>query len=164
MDNTIQNNLLNNNYNSYSNNNTINSLSKDKTSIATTEIDKSKSTSNNLDTITISETNKTIINSKKAQDALSETVSHFKGKLYPCGSGQQDITGVLADLTMIAQGQGIETPLDPNFNMGTSYKRYIDNLANFAQKLSLTRPDLVPPDFMDFCTQYKENLTKNGCN
>jgi len=37
---------------------------------------------------------------------------------------------------MAAQGQGIETPLDPNFNMGTSYKSYIDNLSIFAEKLS----------------------------
>ena len=162
MDNTIQNNLLNNNYNSYSNN--INSLNKDKTNLVTPEIDKSKDTTNNLDTITISETNKTIINSKKAQDALSETVSHFKGKLYPCGSGQQDITGVMADLTCFAQGQGIKTPLDSNFNIGTDYKSYIDNLASFAEKLSLTRPELVPPDFMDFCSQLKGNLTKYDYN
>lgn len=162
MNNTIQNNLLNNNYNSYSNN--INSLNKDKTNLVTPEIDKSKDTTNNLDTITISETNKTIINSKKAQDALSETVSHFNGKLYPCGSGQQDITGVMADLTCFAQGQGIETPLDSNFNMGTDYKSYINNLASFAEKLSLTRPDLVPQDFMDFCSQLKGNLTKYDYN
>jgi len=162
MDNTIQNNLLNNNYNSYSNN--INSLNKNKTSLVPTDIDKSKDTTNNLDTITISEKNETIINSKKAQDALSETVSNFKGKLYPCGSGQMDITGVLAYITTFAQGQGVETPLDLNFNMATSYKSYIDNLSNFAEKLSLTRPDLVPSDFMDFCVQYKDNLTKNGCN
>ncbi|WP_443660563.1 hypothetical protein [Clostridium algidicarnis] len=162
MDNTLQNNLLNNNYNSYSNN--INSLNKDKTDLVTPEIDKSKDITNNLDTITISETNKTIINSKKAQDAFSETVSHFKGKLYPCGSGQQDITGVMADLTCFAQGQGIKTPLDSNFNMGTDYKSYIDNLASFAEKLSLTRPELVPPDFMDFCSQLKGNLTKYDYN
>lgn len=162
MYNKIQNNSLPNNYNSYSNN--IQSLNKEKPSLLTSKVDKNKENSNNLDTITISETNKTVINSKKVQDALSETVSHFSGKLYPCGSGQQDITGVLADITMAAQGQGIETPLDPNFNMGTSYKSYIDNLSSFAEKLSQTRPDLVPPDFIDFCAQYKENLTKNGCN
>ncbi|MPQ34249.1 hypothetical protein E4V42_22965 [Clostridium estertheticum] len=120
--------------------------------------------SSNLDTITISETNKTIINSKKAQNAFSETVSHFKGKLYPCGSGQQDITGVMADLTMIAQGQGIKTPLDSNFNMATDYKSYIDNLTSFAKKLSLTRPELVPPDFIDFCSHIKSNLTKYDYN
>lgn len=158
MYNTIQNNLLSNNYNNYSNN--INSLNKDKSSLLTSEGENSINATSNVDTITISETSKTVINSTKAQDALSKTVSHFSGKMYPCGSGQQDITGILADLTMFAQGQGIKTPLDPNFNMGTSYKGYVDNLASFAQKLSLTRPDLVPADFLDFCAQYKDNLTK----
>ena len=44
MDNTIQNNLLNNNYNSYSNN--INGLNKDKTGLATPKINKNKDTTN----------------------------------------------------------------------------------------------------------------------
>ena len=84
--------------------------------------------------------------------------------MYPCGSGQQDITGVMAVITSFAQAQGIKTPLDTNFNMGTDYKSYIDNLSSFAQKLSLTRPKLVPPDFMDFCSQLKGNLTKYDYN
>ncbi|MEW8955159.1 hypothetical protein [Clostridium sp.] len=119
--------------------------------------------SNKTDTIDIHEKNENAINAKKAKDALKDTLSEFSGKLYPCGSGLQDITGVLIDLKSMAETEGITIPLGENFNTGSSFINYVDELMNFAKNLSKTRSDLVPSDFLTFCEKFKENLIKYNC-
>ncbi|WP_367664683.1 hypothetical protein [Clostridium sp.] len=116
------------------------------------------------DIIEISEKNESIINAKKAKDALNDTLSEFSGKLYPCGSGFQDITGVLIDLKSMAEADGINMPLSQNFNTDGSFISYVDELMNFAKNLSKTRSDLVPSDFLTFCEKFKENLIKYNYN
>ncbi|WP_346930331.1 hypothetical protein [Clostridium sp.] len=144
----IQGNLPNN----YCNNvNDINSLKK---TTSKANIDNDLGITTESDTIKILENNKAAINGKKAQDAYADTLAAFADKRYPCGSGTQDITGVLATIASFSQSEGIV------FSPGASLLDYIDNLAEFGEKFSLIKPNLVPSDFFTFCEEYKNNLIK----
>lgn len=148
MYNKIQGNLSNNYYNNLNNIDTL------KTTTSKIEINKNLDTPIESDTIEINENNKDIINGKKAQDAYADTLVAFTDKRYPCGSGTQDITGVLATIASFAQSEGIV------FSPSSSLLNHLDDLAEFGKKFSLIKPNLVPSDFFTFCEEYKNNLIK----
>ncbi|MBD7912263.1 hypothetical protein [Clostridium cibarium] len=161
-----------NNISTYNNMNSLNIKNESVTNTTnlTTKNQTNKTenrSSNTSDTIEIEQKNKTIINTKKAYDALQETCKEFG--TVECGG---DICGTMQfyvnNLMIFMRDEGISVP---DFNLksdntnNNDFLGFIDKLKEFTQKAmeDKTSINIAPDNFFDFCDVWKEKLIQTGC-
>ncbi|MBD7911159.1 MULTISPECIES: hypothetical protein [Clostridium] len=162
-----------NNINTYNNMASLNIKNKSVTNATnlTTKNQTNKTdnkSSNTSDTIEIEQKNKTIINTKKAYDALQETCKEFG--TVECGGDicgtMQFYVNTIMDL-MKTNGMSV-----PDFNLSgeninnNDFSGFIDKLKEFTKKAMEDKNsiNIAPDNFFNFCDVWKEKLIQNGCN
>jgi hypothetical protein len=120
------------------------------------------------DTIQIDQKNKTIINTKKAYDALQETCKEFG--TVECGG---DICGTMQfyvnNIITFMKDEGMSVP---DFNVNSNninnndFLGFIKNMKEFTKKTMEDKNsvNIAPDNFFDFCDVWEEKLIQNGCS
>jgi hypothetical protein len=120
---------------------------------STNNISSANDVENQSDKIELS--NENAINVVKAKDVFSETLSDFKSRKF---GYYGDMTGPLTLMDAVMQAEG-KSSIDFSSNSNMSFVNYVDDLTETAKEHS----DLVPSNFLDFCSELKSNLEKAHC-
>ncbi|GAA0717131.1 hypothetical protein GCM10008905_02420 [Clostridium malenominatum] len=114
------------------------------------------------DSITISEQNENIINTKKAHDAFKDTCSDF-GYTETSLGAYADMSLYYAIAVDQMRSRGISVPYFTLDGKNNDFLPFVDKLKDFAKELNMSNPGFLPSQFLDFCDAFKEKLIQYGC-